>query len=74
MQTEGKYYDQGATAVDEKVRELQERVEALMVVIVRKVTDDSEEVEMVAAGKEIEVDLKDLLEYVGYTCRRAYSG
>jgi len=45
-----------------------------MVVIVRKVTDDSEEVEMVAAGKEIEVDLKDLLEYVGYTCRRAYSG
>jgi len=35
-----------------------------MLVIVRDVTASSEEAEVVAAGQEIEVDLKDLLEYV----------
>ena len=53
---------------------MQERVEALMMVIVRNVTASGEELESVAACKGIEMDLKDLLECVGYLCRRAYSG
>jgi len=52
------------TAVEEKVQELQERVEALMMVIVRNVTAGREEAKIIAAGKAIETDLKDLLEYV----------
>jgi len=55
---------QDATAVEEKVWELQERIEALMLMIVRNVTASSKEAEVVAAGQEIEADLKDLLEYV----------
>jgi len=35
-----------------------------MIVIVKNVTASSEEVKVVAAGQEIEADLKDLLEYV----------
>ena len=60
-------FDQDATAVEEKVQGLQERVEALMMVIVRNVTAGSEETKIVAAGKAIETDLKELLEYVLYT-------
>jgi len=52
------------TAVEEKVRELQERVEALMIVIVQNVTASSEEAKVIAAGWEIEADLKNLFEYV----------
>jgi len=59
-------FDQDATAVEEKVQGLQERVEALMMVIVRNVTAGSEETKIVAAGKAIETDLKELLEYVLY--------
>ena len=55
---------QDAAAIEEKVRGLQERVEALMIVIVRNVTAGSEEAKIVAAGKVIENDLKDLLECV----------
>jgi len=44
-----------------------------MMVIVRNVTAGREEAKIVAAGKAIEMDLKDLLECVGYTSRRAYS-
>jgi len=53
---------------------LQERVEALMIVIIRNVTAGCEEAKIVAAGKAIEMDLKDLLECVGFTCRRVSSG
>jgi len=42
-------------------------------VIVRNVTASCEEAKIVAAGKAIEMDLKDLLECVGYTSRQAYS-
>ena len=52
------------TAVEEKVRELQERVEALMIVIVQNVTASSEEAKVIAAGWEIDADLKALFEYV----------
>jgi len=52
------------TAVEEKVRELQERVEALMVVIIQNVTASSEEAKVIAAGWEIGADLKDLFEYI----------
>jgi len=45
-----------------------------MMVIVRNVTAGCEEAKIVAAGKAIEMDLKDLLECVGYACRRACSG
>jgi len=45
-----------------------------MIVIVRNVTAGCEEVKIVAAGKAIEVDLKDLLECVGYTSRRVHRG
>jgi len=38
-----------------------------MMVIVRNVTAGSEETKIVAAGKAIETDLKELLEYVLYT-------
>jgi len=55
---------QEMTAVEEKVRELQERVEALMIVIVQNVTASSEEAQVIAAGWEIEADLKNLFEYV----------
>jgi len=51
---------------------LQERVEALMIVIVRNVTAGCEEEKIIAAGKAIEIDLKDLLECVIHTCWRAY--
>ena len=44
-----------------------------MMVIVRNVTAGCEAAKIVAAGKAIEMDLKDLLEYVGDTSRRAYS-
>jgi len=44
-----------------------------MMVIVRNVTAGREEAKIVAAGKAIEMDLKDLLECVSYTSRRAYS-
>jgi len=53
---------------------LQERVEALMMVIVRNVTAGREEEKIIAAGKAIETDLKDLLEYVSCTSRKTYSG
>jgi len=49
---------------------LQERVEALMMVIVRNVTAGREEAKIIAAGKAIETDLKDLLEYVPHISRR----
>jgi len=41
-----------------------------MMVIVRNVTAGREEEKIIAAGKAIETDLKDLLEYVSYTSRR----
>ena len=44
-----------------------------MMVIVRNVTAGCDEPKIVAAGKAIEVDLKDLLECASFTCRRAYS-
>jgi len=62
--TERIYIYQDAAAIEEKVQELQERVEALMIAIVRNVTAGSEEAKIVAAGKVIENDLKDLLECV----------
>ena len=62
--TEGTCIYQDVAAIEENVRGLQERVEALMIVIVRNVTAGSEEAKMVAAGKVIENDLKDLLECV----------
>ena len=43
-----------------------------MMVIVRNVTAGCEEAKIVAAGKAIEMDLKDLLECVSYTSRQAY--
>jgi len=67
------HFDQDATAVEEKVRELQERVEALMIAIVRNVTAGSEETKIVAAGKAIENDLKDLLECVIFACMQVNS-
>jgi len=45
-----------------------------MMVIVRNVTAGCEEAKIVAAGKAIEMDLKDLLKCVNYICRRAYRG
>jgi len=45
-----------------------------MIVIVRNVTAGCEEAKIVAAGKAIEMDLKDLLECVIYICRRVYGG
>jgi len=62
--TEGTCIYQDAAAIEEKVQELQERVEALMIAIVRNVTAGSEEAKILAAGKVIENDLKDLLECV----------
>jgi len=52
---------------------LQERIEALMMVIVKNVTAGGEEMESIAVCKGIEKDLQDLIECVGYTSRRAYS-
>jgi len=52
------------TAIEEKVRELQERVEAIMLVILKNVTASSEETKVAAACQEIEAELKDLHEYV----------
>jgi len=43
-----------------------------MMVIVRNVTIGCEEVKIVAAGKAIEIDLKDLFECVSYAHKRAY--
>jgi len=45
-----------------------------MMVIVRNVTAGREEDKIIAAGKAMEPDLKDLFEYVSYTSRRTYSG
>ena len=39
-------------------------MEALTIVIVKNVTSSSEEAKVVAAGQEMEADLKDLLQYV----------
>ena len=61
------YYSQNISVVGQKVKELQDRVCHLMVVIVDIVTsknengsDDSDEV-IVKAAKGIERDIKDLL-------------
>ena len=62
------YYYQNISAVEKKVKDLQDRVCHLMVVIVDNVTsknengsDDSEAI--VKAAKGIERDIKDLLKY-----------
>jgi len=44
-----------------------------MITIVRDVTAGSEEVEIIEAGKAIENELKDLLEYV-FVCMQVNSG
>jgi len=41
-----------------------------MILIVGHVAAGSDKAKMNAAGQEIEVDLKDLLEYVIHTCMR----
>ena len=60
------YYYQNLSAVEQKVKDLQDRVCHLMVVIVDNVTskneDGSDEV-IVKAAKSIERDIKDLLRY-----------
>ena len=43
-----------------------------MMVIVRNVTAGCEEAKIIAAGKAIEIDLQDLLEYVLHPSRRIY--
>ena len=45
-----------------------------MITIVRNVTAGSEEAKIIAAGKAIENDLKDLLECVIFTCMQINSG
>jgi len=62
--TEGTCIYQEAAAIEEKVQELQERVEALMIAVVRNVTAGSEEAKIVAAGSVLEGDLKNLFECV----------
>ena len=62
-----KYYCQNISAIKEKVKELQDRVCHLMVVIVDNVTSKNEEGTdevIVKAAKSIERDIKDLLMYV----------
>jgi hypothetical protein len=57
---------QSVSAVEEKVKELQDRVCHLMVVIVDNVTSKNEEggdEAIVKAAKGIERDIKDLLRY-----------
>jgi len=44
-----------------------------MIVIVEHVTAGSEEAKIVAAGKAIEKDLKDLLEYVPHATVQIYN-
>ena len=60
------YYYQNISAAEEKVKELQDRVCHLMVIIVDKVTckieEGSDEV-IVKAAKGMERDIKDLLRY-----------
>ena len=61
------YYCQNVSAVEQKVKELQDRVCHLMVVIVENVTSKIEEGsdEVIRnAAKSIERDIKDLLRYV----------
>ena len=61
------YYCQNISAIKEKVKELQDRVCHLMVVIVDNVTSKIEEggdEVIVKAVKGIERDIKDLLRYV----------
>ena len=58
------YYCQNMSAVEQKVKELQDRVGYLMVVIVENVTSKNEEGsdEVIRkAAKSIERDIKDLL-------------
>ena len=60
------YYYQNVSAVEQKVKELQDRVCHLMVVIIDNVTSENEEGSdevIVKAAKGIERDIKDLLGY-----------
>ena len=59
-------YCQNVSAVEQKVKELQDRVSHLMVVIIDNVTSNNEEGSdevIVKAAKGIERDIKDLLRY-----------
>ena len=61
------YHCQNISTIEEKVKELQDRVCHLMVVIVDNVTSKNEEGTddvIVKAAKGIERDIKDLLAYV----------
>jgi hypothetical protein len=61
------YYCQNISVIEQKVRELQDRVCHLMLVIVDNVTSKNEEGSdevIVKAAKSIERDIKDLLRYV----------
>ena len=60
------YCCQNVSAIEKKVKELQDRVCHLMVVIVVNVTSENEEGSgevIVKAAKSIERDIKDLLRY-----------
>jgi hypothetical protein len=63
------YLDQGASALQQQVKELQDRVAHLMTVIVDNVTvKDEEGIEVaVKAVEGIEKDVKDLLRCASYT-------
>ena len=60
------YYCQNISTIEQKVKDLQDRVCHLMVVIVDNVTSKNEEGSdevIVKAAKAIERDIKDLLRY-----------
>jgi hypothetical protein len=63
------YLDQGASAVQQQVKELQEKVAHLRIVIVDNVTVKDEEGSEVAvkAVESLEKDVKDLLRCASYT-------
>jgi hypothetical protein len=63
------YLDQAASALQQQVKELQDRVAYLMTVIVDNITMTDEEGSEVAvrAVKGIEKDVKDLLRCASYT-------
>ena len=65
------YHCQNISTIEEKVKELQDRVCHLMVVIVDNVTSKNEEGTdevIVKAAKSIERDIRDLLRYMFRLC------
>jgi hypothetical protein len=66
-----KIFHQEASAVEQKVKDLQERVSHLMIDILRHVTPKSEggnEEAAVKVAKGIEEDIKQLLRYAPTNC------